>query len=313
MRVVSPSGIGDWSWLWSKLYNVRDEIDAWGIVDGFPYRTREYTELCDPGKPVTYDTNISYNQIVQFEMLQEIDYQRDPTWEKIASRGYANLLIEANRHLEHGRPLEEWLPDLPVEYHYPIALTEKQRTAAAMKLARAVAAHPMKDGPLVGISCASYRGSEAWKTWGAEQWIEALKYIMDEGWRPILMGGSWDDLTYSVACQLSLPDLVGKTSVAEMVAILDTLDSYVGFSSGMNVIRTVLDKPALALWPDHQLELSRSWAPPAMLESGRYVAHLWRPVSDMLPVVRRFLMTCAEECDKPAVGNGHYAEEDTNA
>src|SRR4029077_9798846 len=132
------------------------------------------------------------------------------------------------------------------------------------------------EGPVVGISCASYRGAEAWKTWGKDEWVDFLKRVMDIGWRPLLVGGAWDALTTVIACELDLPFTVGRTSVPQMVEQMDHLDSYIGYRSGMTVIRTVFNRSAMALWPANsrcdQSLLMWSWAPDHMVQDGRYQA-----------------------------------------
>lgn len=310
MKLIVPAGIGDWSWIWSKFYAVRDHIDSVRIVDGAPRRTKEYVQACGI-KDVDYDTEITggqYQMLLSYEAARGIDWKSYPTWKKIEKLEADPLLIEANQHLEHGLRLEDWLPDLPTNFHYPLFVSDDDRQRARETTRRAIegdrydSPHPMKEGPVVGISCASYKGADAWETWGREQWVEFLKRVMALGWRPLLVGGGWDDLTYTVACDLDLPSTVGKTSVPQMIEQMAILDSYIGFSSGMNVIRTVLNKTAMALWPCNkrcdQKELSTSWAPPDMLESRRYVAVTWRPVDDVWPVAKAFLRRCEKELGK---------------
>jgi len=205
-------------------------------------------------------------------------------------------------------PLAEWLPDLQTYYHYPLLVSEEDSRLGREKTVRAILGdryappHPMTEGPVVGISCASYKGAAAWDTWGRVQWVDFLRRVMAIGWRPLLVGGEWDDLTYTVACELDLPSTVGKTSVPQMIEQMRVLEAYIGFSSGMNVIRTVLDRPAMALWPCNarcdQKELSRSWVPPHMLESGRYEALTWQPVDDVWPVAKAFLRRCEKEASR---------------
>ena len=305
MRVIVPAGIGDWSWIWSKLYGVRDKISSVRIVDGAPRRTKEYVQCCGI-QDADYDLEITGGQyvfILSTESAMGYGWRNHPTWAKLPK--VDPLLIEANQHLENGLRLEDWLPDLETYFHYPLFVSDKDRQQARQKTIRAIngdrysPGHPMKDGPVVGISCASYKGSDAWKTWGQDEWCDFLCRVMDLGWRPLLVGGGWDDLTYSVACELDLPSTVGKTSVPQMIEQMDMLDAYIGFSSGMNVIRTVLNKPAFALWPCNekidQKDLSTSWAPPEMLEQERYVAVTWRPVREVWPVAKRFLLRCQQE------------------
>ncbi len=264
-------------------------------------------------KGETSITRSQYQMILTVESAMGYSWSHRPTWEKIRSLNLETVLIEANQHLEAGLPLADWLPDLPTDYHYPLYVSDDDRRTGREKTLRAItgtsreAGHPMKEGPIVGFSCASYKGSDAWDTWGRPQWIDFLKRIMGIGWRPLAVGGSWDDLTYTIACELDLPYTVGKTSVPEMIEQMGVLDAYIGFSSGMNVIRTVLDKPAMALWPCNakcdQKELSRSWAPPHMLESGRYVASIWRPVDDVWPVAKHFLRGCERELSVDSLVN----------
>ncbi len=276
--LICPSGVGDFSWCWSKLYHVRDEVEQIKIADGWPYRTTPYVKLC--GVDSEYEKDFTY-QTIQLNMAAH----QCSTWQQYRDFPAPTMATSANAHLERGRRLEEWMPDLPIEFHYSLAVGVEARLKAHGLI---FPCQPL-DGPVVGISCASYRGSEAWKTWGRVEWVDFLQRLIAEGWQPLLMGGFWDDLTHGVACELGLPDIVGKTTVEEMVAVLDLLDAYIGFSSGMGVIRTVLRKNAFMLWPDFQVELSTSWAPPDMLEEGSYVAHLWRPVEDVWPVARQFL------------------------
>lgn len=305
--------MSDWSWLWSKLVHVKDEIAKVRVIDGAPRRTVPYVKACGI-EDADYDidfpddpsiTRGQYQMILTVEGAMGYAWHQRPTWEQIRKLNVQNLLIEANSHLEAGLPLAEWLPDLPVDYHYPLYVSDADKKSGREKTMKAIVGtkrepgHPMSEGPVVGFSCASYKGADAWDTWGREQWIDFLKRIMAMGWRPLAVGGGWDDLTYTVALELDLPFTVGKTSVTEMIEQMNYLDAYIGFSSGMNVIRTVLNKPAMALWPCNkkmdQKELSRSWAPPHMLESGRYEAVMWNPVDDVWPVARRFLRLCEKE------------------
>mgnify|MGYP001574133156 FL=1 len=259
---------------------MKEEISEIQIADGWPFRTVPYVQLC--GIDASYGA-FNYQQIMVNERLNGLQ-----TWKDVQQLPAGAVLIQPNQNLEKGRRLEEWLPDLPCNFHYPLGTTVHDTVIAGALLA----AVPQ---PRVGISCASYRGAEAWKTWGRTEWVDMLRRMQKEGWHPILLGGFWDDLTHAVACELQLPDLVGKTSIGEGVEVLRLLDAYVGYSSGLNVIRTVLDKPAMALWPDHQVELATSWVPPEMLTSGRYSWSLWRPVDEVWPVVRSFLTLCDQE------------------
>lgn len=276
-----PAGIGDVSWAYSKLGGIEAN---WIVANGWPNRTSPFLELLPNVVSSTYG-DFSYHDILQFEQAAGVGFH--PKWADI--KGMEKLYIEPNRHLEEGMRLEEWLPDLPTNFHYDINIPEEDVLRAANKLAR----FPR---PLIGISAASYRGSEAWKTWGYAEWSPYLRWLHGElGGTILLLGGFWDDLTDTLADD-GWPSLVGRTSVGTVMEILKRLDYYVGFSSGLGIIRTVLNKNVFMMWPDFQMELSRSWAPPEMLESGVYTAAMWRDVELVEKQTRNWLKRCADYC-----------------
>lgn len=275
--LLVPAGIGDFSWIWSKLYSVRNDILQFLVVDGWPHRTVPYIELC--GAKASYEV-ADYQTILLNSALHGCT-----TWKQYMSYDAEGMSISANLHLEMGKPLRDFLPDLPTTYHYPLYYehcNEEVDSLLQTTLRRG-------GNPRVGISCASYRGSEAWKTWGRTEWCDIVRRVLRDGWQPVLLGGFWDDLTRSVAHTLDIPDLVGKTNVGEGVALLNKLDAYIGFSSGLGVVRTVLRKGALMLWPEFQLKLSTSWAPPEYFESGKYVALPWCSTDDAWVSIKQYL------------------------
>lgn len=262
LKIVVPSGIGDFSWMWSKLIHVRDQIDEIKVLNGWPHRTVPFVEMC--GVTSSY-VDLSYEQILMDERVNG-----EKTWQELVDSGRGMLLLEANKHLEAGNPLSNWMPDLPTNFHYPLEVPQW----CVDRVDKIISELPNK--PLVGISCASYRGSEAWQTWGMDEWEVLLSLLIKEGFQPVMLGGFWDDLTSNLASKLELPDLVGKTNTAQMVEVQRRLFGYIGFSSGLGVIRTVVNKGCMMLWPEFQEKLSTPWAPPEYVESGLYTPVIWQ-------------------------------------
>jgi len=271
-----PSGIGDVSWAYSKLKYLGPQ--EYHVADGWPHRTVPFLELL-PGVSKSSYGPFNFGDIVKFESMH--GYHPSPRWADVP-KGFGVTYIEPNRHLEMGRRLEDWLPDLPCDFHYQINIAEEDKIRARNRLDK----YPK---PWTGISAASYRGSEAWKTWGYEDWSPFLKAWHSEVEGTIfLLGGFWDDLTDTLADD-GWVSLVGKTNIGTAISTLDLLDYYIGFSSGLGVLRTVLKKNAFLLWPDFQAELSTSWAPLNMLESRAYTAQLWRPYDLVIKRARNWL------------------------
>src|SRR5262245_60065511 len=97
VRIIAPAGIGDWSWMWSKLWFVRDQITSVRIVDGAPRRTVPYVLACGI-KDADYDTGpdavcgTSYEIITVIEQAMGTNFAAKPTWKYILTMTEGNPL-----------------------------------------------------------------------------------------------------------------------------------------------------------------------------------------------------------------------------
>jgi len=269
LKIGLPSGVGDCSWAVSKLINAPEWPEMeFEIADGWPYRTLPYFEML--GKKATYG-QFRYDDIIAFEY-----YNRYSTWKDIRSKGYGCYLIQPNQHLEAGKPLKDYLPDLDTSYHYPLNIPDLKQSKFYKRYFSILEDYPY----WVGISAASYRGSKAWSTWELEPWAKLCMRLLADGYHIVLLGGRWDDLTDELEAYLpyenttngEVLNLVGKTTFPEACAVHKLCKFYIGFSSGLGIIRTVMGLPTIMLWPDHQQLLSTSWADPEDLENKKYIA-----------------------------------------
>lgn len=274
--LILPSGIGEFQWLWTKMVNTGEDFAIFGL-DGAPRRLHQFAELHPQVKEFGWAT-FDYSQIREWQKFHDLT-----TWENLTKkfqRGQMTMLA-CNPHLEAGNPLASWLPDLPTSYTYPIVTMESHHREADYVL------HDRTDfRPRIGISCASYRGAAAWKTWERDEWTSFLKMIQKAYPEVVfvLMGGSWDDLTYALFREnglrwqvddRGLPP-VGTTTFGGAIEVLRRLDGYIGFSSGLgHVAAHLCNLPVFMLWPEHEQLLSRTWCNPALLEDGRYVPSRW--------------------------------------
>lgn len=285
MQVAVPAGIGDVSWIYSKLHNAPE---GWmfelHVVDGWPHRTVNFCHLLPRVTAPKYD-GISYTEIVHFQQLHDLT-----SWSRLEECGFGRVMLSANLHLERGLRLEEWLPDLATDFHYPLQTRKDHADVAERMIGEA----RKRGRVLIGISAASYRGSEAWDTWRGDRWNRFLDLVRECSKEPIcfvLMGGFWDDLTLALSSRDDVLEVVGKTSIGEAVELIRLMDGYIGFSSGLGVISTILSTPAMMLWPGHQVELSTSWAPPEMLSKHSYVASQWNEPFEVVDIAEPWLRT----------------------
>ena len=286
IHIGVPSGIGDISWIISKLINAPDCKFVVEVADGWPYRSEDYVKLLDPQKFEWGGYGgFEYRDIVGFEKLNPYNSFKD-----IVDAGFGRYLIQPNFHLERGKALAEWLPDLPTSYQYPLNTKEFAGTALAR------IKHIPR--PILGLSAASYRGAVAWKTWERDQWKELIARVLkNTNMQVLLMGGGWDDLTRSLEnIHPRVFSVVGQTSFGEAVEIHKSLSGYLGFSSGLGIIRTVLGLPTYMLWPDHQQALSTSWADPQMISEGSYIATSYMDVMGVWNVLKGQIVKYHSNC-----------------
>jgi len=274
------AGIGDLSWIYSKLKYIGQPLE-FQVADGFPRRSLPFLKLL-PG--IEYAEYSPHNWSDLQAWARAHPYE---TYQDIRERGFGVEYLENNMHLLAGRRLEEWLPDLPTDFHYEMIIPEEDKERANFLWKK----HELGTGPVMAISCASYRGSEAWNTWGVKPWLEFLELVRREvpEMKFVLIGGFWDDLTATIADTGGFIDLVGKTNIGTCIELLKKIDYYVGFCSGLGVLRTVLSKKVFTLWPDIHYTHIWSWVPPEMSEDGTYVGMLWREPEFVFERVKQWM------------------------
>jgi hypothetical protein len=282
IRIGVPSGIGDISWIVSKLVNAPQWPNQIEIViaDGWPFRAQPYLEML--GIRSSYG-EFKFDDIISFLNYEDEGVkrlERFKTWEGIVNSGFGCVLIQPNWHLEMGRPLDNYLSDLKTDYHYKLKIPDIRSKKWYNELTNS-------SSKWIGVSAASYRGAKAWKTWDHDQWVPFCKLLIKDGYSICLIGGAWDDLTSTLEEELGdrCLNLVGKTTFPEACAVHEFCDFYIGFSSGLGIIRSVMGLSTMMLWPEHQQPLSMSWADPEDVASGKYVASQYM---DIRPVYNLF-------------------------
>ncbi|MCH8273888.1 MAG: glycosyltransferase family 9 protein [Armatimonadetes bacterium] len=88
------------------------------------------------------------------------------------------------------------------------------------------------------------------KRWPVSHYARLIPMLRDEGWAPFVIGGPGDTETYDELCaQMDVPppSLVGRTSLAELVALLSCANAHVAGDTGSLHIAVALGKPVVAI------------------------------------------------------------------
>lgn len=105
--------------------------------------------------------------------------------------------------------------------------------------------------PLVVISPCSSQRSRNFRNWSIDNYAATIQHLADRGCRVVLTGGPTElEIRYGDAlCATGAADnLVGKTSLKELAALLDTADLLICPDSGPAHIATAFNTPVLGLY-----------------------------------------------------------------
>jgi heptosyltransferase I len=105
--------------------------------------------------------------------------------------------------------------------------------------------------PLVVISPCSSNRSRNFRNWSIENYAEAIKHLVDRGCRVVLTGGPSElEIEYGAALSANgvADDLVGKTSLKQLAALINAADLVICPDSGPAHMATAFGTPVLGLY-----------------------------------------------------------------
>lgn len=216
MKVYVPPGIGDISWIYSKLGHLPDL--EFVIQDSDPRRSSDFVDLL-PGVK-----NLGYEKVPHTTRLPGVD---DPPRD-----GEFAIL---NHFLETGHTLARVWPELPTNYHYQLNTTDADRAQAEAVL----------DGkPAFGIYCSSRKHRADMKFWDTDDWCRFMDKI---GGRFVVIGAEYDDRSAEVAKLTGAIDTVGKLKIGATIELIRRLDYFFAFPSGLGILADVVKTPC-TMW-----------------------------------------------------------------
>jgi hypothetical protein len=249
-----PSGIGDISWIYSKLVNFPYPFQL-KIVKDEPQRSLPFTRLLPRVINSAYS---NYSYVGDFVKAKRIL----PSNTDLPSLDPGEYFLSANPHLEQGNRIETYLPTLPTSFHYDI---KDEPIDLGLQ------------GKLIGIYPSKYQ-TYGWHFWEVKEWVEFMTLVRDflGGCSFVVIGagfdkGLGDDLAKEEG--LIIKSFVGKTFCGQLVNLIKQLDFLVAYPSGVGVLGGVLSVPTLHFIPPQPwIEKMRgSYADPKDIISKRHV------------------------------------------
>lgn len=275
-KILVPTGIGDFSWIWSKLSTTGDSYIVEYPKDK-PARLAPFLALLPKEKIISYAINPDVGfYFDRGELKGHFCNAPAAPIERYADmrEGVTNV-IEANTHLERGNRIETWLPDIPaVDFHYKIeGLIDKARP---------------QDIFIVHLSSRIVKNS--WNYYEIETWIPMIEMVQKfTGWTPVFIGGSYDD--FAQECfekyieQHQAVSLIGRTpDLLSALCLVQQSKFFMGcVSSGLTMLANVLRVPSASWWP-------RPGLPPSWSDlSTPYFWFLWKNPEDDMTLIEDFI------------------------
>lgn len=277
-KILVPSGIGDFSWLWSKISTTKDVFDI-EYADSGPDRLGAFLALLPKDKIISYRKSTIYRFYFDTRELEGFFGPADgPKVQHYSEMNpYGLNFLEPNTHLERGGRIENWLPDIAsADLHYEI---------------NGLDPHPKtEDIFLVHLSSSAVKN--AWRCYDWPIQVEIIKALSDaSGLRPVFIGAKYDDYAqlcfkeYSQTSSKRGVNMIGETEdLLSALHLIQHCRFFLGsISSGLSILANVLNKPVAAWWP--RPGLPASWPD----HSIPYLWMLWKDPAEDLDRIETWL------------------------
>lgn len=277
LKINVPAGIGDISWTYSKLADLNEQLDVRISDDGY-HRALDFVKLLPNVIKVEY-ANFNFHDVYSNPIPRTTTKNQ---FIEQATKDFVNL--SPNIFLERGIRLEEYVPELPTNFHYNINTPKDSKTIAQQVTTLA----PVR----IGIYCSTYANISAWKGWHLTDWTELInqfnKYMPQTIF--VLFGADYDkpfiDDLISMNQGMKCINLAGRTSVSELIEVLKTLHYLVSFPCGIPVLANVLNIPCYMFYPEHLAKLPNTWPDPESILNLSYTGTLFPKPSEVMKHIR---------------------------
>jgi hypothetical protein len=156
-----------------------------------------------------------------------------------------DLAIMASQHVEAGNRIEDWYPELEVNWNYEVLETAEDKQYGDRFL--------HERGPFVLLTF--FNGGyypETKAQMSDERKVEIVRKLKEAlpGCEMILTGGWWDRDYHNLLVQMGMPASIssGETSVGELFALMRRATAWVGHQAGNTMMAQHLRCPTVLYW-----------------------------------------------------------------
>lgn len=284
LRVAVPAGIGDSLWTMTKIRSMLKQYGAKKAIvtlcGGPPRRAGDFIERFD---------------FIERAEYSDLSCVKDEWWTGTGTYNWGNSqprwhnrfdwMLQANRQLESGERLEDWLPEFETDWSvvtdcFRLTLGELQDAVRRRDLGRYALFY---FGPYAGKGTGHNRG-ELWKP---ADWKKLAERVRSMGIKIVGVGAEWDLNYWEKRLRpagVPLDDnLIGKTTIGELCALISKAEFLIGYQSGLVNFACYAGVNCAGFWRPHgdsiheeryvsfSERMATAWAPPEAVDSGRYL------------------------------------------
>lgn len=258
--ITTCAGIGDAIWLMQKLVNQPDAHN-WIIPAGQPQRAHQLAPLLPSViRSVTFKEGLGYRAIKTYGYRGHWCNTPD------------SFMLEANTHLEAGKRIESFLPDLATSYRIQWETIDYQLPAVCLT--------QDTGRPYIAIYTSAYQKDARWKGWEAKEWMEFIQ-LFPKRYTFVIIGASWDiGIPEQLMPMLTLNSIpyvntVGQ-SLGVVIEVLKRCEAFIGYPSGLSILNETLGAgKTIMFFPPHLQAMQNTFAEPSRIEDGSFKACQW--------------------------------------
>lgn len=260
-NITVAAGVGDNIWVLQKLIQAQEQFNF--IIPGNnPRRGKQVFDLLPQIGTAQYGDPMPFAHIKRKNAQAAFG-----TWHNI--KKFHDFTLEANTHLEHGKRIEQWLPDLPTTFRIDWATTQADKYYGATIPENAI-----------GIYGSAYSTQRAWGFWDEKEWLKLIK-LCGPDYTYVIIGAEWDtDLGRNLMALLAKEKIkyvntIGQ-SLGTVIEIMKRLHYFFSFPSGLGILATTVNCPVTMFYPNGRNSgadlrpMINAWAAPEDIESGIY-------------------------------------------
>ena len=276
IRVALPLGIGDAHWACQKMRGLSEYHEGrpiWAYINKSPdHKTVGLLEL------VPFIEKAEYSHTAPYDIWHQMPPgHRHPKWSTLEGsagwHGYDYIMV-ANGHLEMGKRIEDYFPELATDYTYDLQISQEDIDyAESLAAPNSVILYPSGVGPNRGFH---------YNTWRPGDWAEVSNRLNQHGIVPVFVGAKTNsDMSYMSTVKTHLRqnplaqyvDTVGKTNIPQVLHMIRTASAWCGLNSGLGIMAGSQYVPTVMLWSDRRYPI-RGVAQRVYLHENMQTAYL---------------------------------------